>query len=71
MQTILSWGLLALVALALGVLVAVITAYPVMLLWNALIPGLFGLTTITFEQALQLSLLCSILFKSSSSSSSK
>ena len=71
METILSWALLAIAALAIGVLVAVITAYPVMLLWNAVIPSIFGLTTITFGQALCRSLLCGILFKSSSSSSSK
>ena len=65
--------IIGLIALAVGVvvLVAVISALPVMLLWNALMPDLFGLAQIGFWQALGLSCLCSILFKSSSSSSKK
>lgn len=59
----------------LGILVAFIigsifVALPVMLLWNWLIPVIFGLPSISFWQALGLSLLSSLLFKSSSSSSS-
>jgi hypothetical protein len=37
------------------------------LLWNDLMPELFGLSSITFWQALELSVLCSILFQSHSS----
>jgi protein-S-isoprenylcysteine O-methyltransferase Ste14 len=48
---------------------AVLTAFPVMLMWNYLMPVVFGLKTISFGQALILSLLCSTLFKSSPSSS--
>jgi len=57
--------------LGIVLLMAVLTALPVMWAWNAIIPTIFGLTSITFSQALWLSLLCSCLFKSSSSSSSK
>jgi len=41
-----------------------IFAWFVMLLWNWLIPGIFGLETITFWQALGLNLLSGLLFKS-------
>ncbi len=60
---------LIVMAVTIGLVVALIMALPVMLLWNVLMPDLFGLTTITFWQALGISVLCSILFKSSSSSS--
>jgi hypothetical protein len=62
---------LAAIALFIGLAVALIVAFPVMLLWNALMPDLFGLQLIGFWQALGLTVLCSILFKSSNSSSSK
>lgn len=48
---------------------SVVVAYPVMLLWNWLMPELFGLATIDFWQALGISVLCQLLFKSTSSSS--
>lgn len=41
--------------------IAIVTAI-IMLLWNWLIPGIFGLTTITFWQALGLFILSRILF---------
>lgn len=41
---------------------------PVFLIWNDLMPTLFGLKSISFWQAAQLSILCAFLFKSSSSS---
>lgn len=50
---------------------SLIGAIPTMLLWNWLMPELFGLKVVTFWQALGLNLLAGILFKSSSSSSSK
>lgn len=55
-------------ALLLACLIAVLTALPVMLLWNALMPEIFGLVTIDFWQALGLSVLSQCLFKGSSSS---
>jgi hypothetical protein len=48
--------------------IGVVIAYPLMLLWNGLIPAIFGLKTITFLEALGLYLLCGILFKNPSSS---
>ena len=55
---------LSIVGFFIGVLVlaAVLSALPVMLLWNALIPVIFGLTKITFWQALGLEVLCGLLF---------
>ena len=44
---------------------------PVMWLWNGLMPDLFNLPEIGFWQAMGLTLLCGILFKGGSSSSSK
>jgi len=48
-----------------------ILAVPVMLLWNFVMPDLFGLAVIGYWKAWGLMLLCSLLFKGSSSSSSK
>jgi len=44
-------------------LFVVLTALPTMILWNWLMPEIFGLTTITFWQALGLIALSSFLFK--------
>lgn len=49
---------------------SLIFAWPFMLLWNWLIPVIFGLTTITFWQAFGLMVLCSFLFKGSTVSTS-
>lgn len=48
-----------------------ITAYPMMLLWNWLMPEIFGLPEINFLQALGLQILASLLIKSTPNSSSK
>jgi hypothetical protein len=56
--------LFAVVVLLVGVLVG----FPVMWLWNWLMPVIFGLTKINFWQAWGLSVLCSLLFKKSSAS---
>ena len=45
-------------------IVIVILGYPLMLLWNWLMPFIFGLPEITFWQAIGLNLLSTILFKS-------
>ena len=46
------------------VLMGVLWAIPTMLLWDWLMPELFGLSTITIWQALGLNILSGILFKS-------
>lgn len=50
--------------------VALLLGLPLMWLWNWLMPDLFGLKEIGFWQAVGLNFLSSILFKSSSTSSS-
>ena len=44
--------------------IAALLALPVMWLWNATMPELFGLQIIGFWMAVKLSLLCGFLFKS-------
>ena len=63
------WGFLKLAGMVIGgVLVAAcmgfILGFFVMLLWNWLMPDIFGLTTITFWQAWGLVILTHIFFKS-------
>jgi hypothetical protein len=62
-------GLAVMGAAALS-LAAFLSAWPVQALWNWLMPELFGFKSISFFQALGLSVLCSFLFKSSNTSSS-
>ena len=45
-------------------IVIVLLGYPLMLLWNWLMPIIFGLPEITFWQAIGLNFLSTILFKS-------
>lgn len=54
------------IVIALCLLLAALTALPTMLLWNWLMPVIFGLGKITFWQAMGINMLCSILFKTSS-----
>ena len=44
-------------------IVIVLLGYPLMLLWNWLMPIIFGLPEITFWQAIGLNFLSTILFK--------
>ncbi len=50
-------------------IVAIVLALPLMLLWNWLMPELFGLAYIGFWQALGLNLLSGILFRTTVSKS--
>ena len=52
-----------LAAILMIVLVALILGFPLMWLWNWLMPGIFNLPEITFWQALGLNALSTILFK--------
>jgi hypothetical protein len=49
--------------------ISLIMAVPTMLLWDWLMPELFGLKTITLFQAWGLNFLCGMLFKSHNSTS--
>lgn len=51
-------------AFLLAVLIALLIGGPLWLLWNWLMPTIFGLPYITFWQAVGLNLLATILFKS-------
>lgn len=53
-------------ALIFVALITLILALPLMWLWNAIIPQLLSLPTITYWQACGLFLICDILFKGSS-----
>lgn len=53
-----------LAAIVMVLVVDLIMAWCVMLLWNAIIPIIFALPTITYWQAFMLMLLTDILFKS-------
>ena len=70
MEAILKIVMVAVGMLALALILGLLTALPVYLLWNWLMPELFHLPIITFWQALGIAVLSSILFKSSSSKSS-
>lgn len=70
MEDILKWTLIGIIAALISAALGLIVAFPVMWLWNAFFPVLFGFKAITWNQALCLYVLCSILFKSHGSSSS-
>jgi hypothetical protein len=53
------------------IVVACLLAFPVKWLWNWIMPILFNLKEITAWQALGLTLLCGLLFKSTVSNQSK
>lgn len=55
------------VGISVTVMITAILTIPTWLLWNWLIPQIFGLQKITIFQSLGITLLTSILFKSSSS----
>jgi len=58
----------ALAIIAISSVVALVTALPVMLLWNIFIPSTFSLPSIGFVQAFGLSLVGHYLVRSTSSS---
>ena len=60
-----------LLVIILAVILAAIIAYPAMLLWNWLMPELFGLKFITFWQMFGLIALVRIILPSPSSSKSE
>ena len=57
----------AMLVVLLIIFFAALFSLPIMLLWDWLMPTLFGLGTITWVQAWGLSVLCGLLFKSSNS----
>lgn len=69
MENIFAGIVIGIAGLAVVAALGLLIAFPVMFLWNWLIPEIFGLKTITFFEAFGLYTLCAILFQSSSSSS--
>ena len=53
------------------IIVAFITGFPIMWLWNWLMPALFGLSKISVWKAIGLNILCGLLFRPSAKLSSK
>jgi hypothetical protein len=53
-----------LIVVGLLVLSAILLAIPTMLLWNALLPNLFGTPQISLYEAVGINILSGILFKS-------
>lgn len=70
MKNLISKVLIIVSALAMYTFVSVVLSIPVLLLWNWLMPTIFGITKITLGQAWGISLLCGILFGKSSSEKS-
>ena len=58
-------------AIAIVGIIAVLLGFPIMWLWDWLMPELFGLKEITFWQAVGINLLTGLLFRESNSYSSK
>jgi len=51
-----------LLVIIIAFVIAIIMGFPMMWLWNALMPSIFGLTKITFWQGVGLNLLSGLLF---------
>ena len=69
MEKIFAGFVVGVLGLIIAAVLGLVIAFPVMILWNWLIPSIFGLKTITFFEAFGLFFLTSILFKSFGSSS--
>ena len=61
----------AVVGVLIYAIIALAIGWLVMLLWNAVIPAVFGLKAITYWQGFLLSWLCSVLFKGTASVETK
>lgn len=69
METIFKGIFVALFAMAVLSIVGLVAAVPLMLLWNWLMPAVFGLKVITYSQAWGIFWLSGFLFKTAGSSS--
>ena len=61
-ESILTFMLMPLVAILLLIVWSIILAWPFQLLWNWLVPNIFGLSKNTFFQAFGLKLLLGLIF---------
>lgn len=62
MKNLISRVLIIISALAMYTFVSVVLSIPMLLLWNWLMPTIFGITKITLGQAWGISFLCGLLF---------
>ena len=62
MESVLSFTALSVVAIIMMVFWSLVLAWPFQLLWNWLVPAIFGLGKITFFQAFGLKLLLALVF---------
>jgi hypothetical protein len=62
MESVLSFTALSVLAIIMMVLWSLVLAWPFQLLWNWLLPAIFGLGKITFFQAFGLKLLLALVF---------
>lgn len=53
--------------IVIALIVAILSAIPVYYIWNDIMPSLLKIRQISFGEALEISILCTCLFKSSSS----
>ena len=61
-ESLLTFTLIPLAAILLLIVWSRILAWPMQLLWNCLVPNIFGLSKITFFQAFGLKLLLGLIF---------
>jgi hypothetical protein len=71
METFLKGLGATILVLVIAALFSFLLGWFVMLLWNALLPAIFGITTITYWQGVGICLLSNLLFKGTSTSSNK
>ena len=62
MESVLSFTALSVLAIIMMVFWSLVLAWPFQLLWNWLVPAIFGLGNITFFQAFGLKLLLALVF---------
>ena len=62
MESVLSFTALSVFAIIMMVFWSLVLAWPFQLLWNWLVPAIFGLGKITFFQAFGLKLLLALIF---------
>ena len=70
MDKIIVGVVLAFIAVIIGAFCALFIGFLVMISWNAVMPEVFGLSTINYIQGFWMSFLSSLLFKTTSSSTS-
>lgn len=58
------YALAVLVVLIVSALAALLFGFPIKWLWNAVVPEIFGLPTITYWQAVGLNMLSALLLRS-------